>query len=615
MGRDKTLNTRPSGSAPWLRGAVRSCSLAFFLSACFLPQVRADAQLRETRRVLILNDLGIISSPGFAEIDQAIFSELQKSPYQIELYHESLELTLFPDDASQRRFREEVVRKYSDRKLDVIIAAGSASLQFVTESPEKFLKETPIIFCTVLGEIPDQAKSNRPITGVLGRLHPEESLDSALRLLPDTKHVVVVGGMGKFDNDWEGIARQGFRKYESKLEFTYLTDLTMPALLERLKHLPSNTIVYHTAITEDAAGKRFIDSAQSVPLVASAANAPVFVMDDVDLRGGTVGGDLVNWADDARVAAQMAVRVLNGEKPEDIPIVTSNNAYIFDWPALQRWGLKVRDLPPGSIVLHRPPSFWQQYWQYVVAGILVFLAQTLAILALLWQRVRRRKTEEALASLSGRLIDAQEEEHKRIAREIHDDYNQRLAVLANDLDELAEHVGESPRATSERLHQLWNGVSEIAADLHTLSHSLHPSTLENLGLVAGMKAFCNEFSGQQQILVHLAHENVPRAIPADVALCLFRVTQEGLRNIKRHSGTDTAEVRLERIDEKLHLSICDRGRGFDVNQRSPRSGIGIRSMEERLRSLGGYLEVRSRPMEGTRIDAWLPFEAARRRAS
>jgi signal transduction histidine kinase len=115
--------------------------------------------------------------------------------------------------------------------------------------------------------------------------------------------------------------------------------------------------------------------------------------------------------------------------------------------------------------------------------------------------------------------------------------------------------------------------------------------------------------------VHFAHENVPHSIPADVALCLFRITQEGLRNIKRHSESSRAEVRLETVEETLHLSVSDRGRGFDVKNRSPQSGIGIRSMEERLRSLGGHLEVHSRPMEGTRIDAWLPLKAAHRLAS
>ena len=373
------------------------------LSTCFLFQVIVCAQLKETRRVLVLNDLGTVSSPGFAEIDQALFAGLQKSPYQIEFYQETLELTLFPDDVSQRRFREEFIHKYSGRKPDVIIAAGSDSLKFIAESHERFLRDTPIIFCAILEEIPDQLKPDMHFTGVLGKLRPEETLNAALHLLPGTEHVVVTGGMGQFDYRWEAIAKQSFRNYESKLDFTYLTDLTMPTLLKRLSHLPGNTIVYHTAITQDAAGERFIDSAQAVPLVASSANAPVFVMDDVDLRGGTVGGDLVNWADDARVAAGMAVRVLNGEKLEDIPTVTSNNAYMFDWGALQRWGLNESALPPGSVILNRPPSFWQLYKRYVLAGFLVLLAQSLAIFGLLWQRARRRRSENELATASERL--------------------------------------------------------------------------------------------------------------------------------------------------------------------------------------------------------------------
>ena len=152
--------------------------------------------------------------------------------------------------------------------------------------------------------------------------------------------------------------------------------------------------------------------------------------------------------------------------------------------------------------------------------------------------------------------------------------------------------------------------SEIAADLHSLSHSLHPSTLENLGLAAGVKVFCREFANQQQMQIHFAHENVPRAIPAEAALCLFRITQEGLRNIKRHSGTNSAEVRLEWVEQQLHLSVTDRGKGFDVNDPSPLKGIGIRSMEERSRSVGGHLAIHSRAMEGTRIDVWLPLSVA-----
>ncbi len=224
----------------------------------------------------------------------------------------------------------------------------------------------------------------------------------------------------------------------------------------------------------------------------------------------------------------------------------------------------------------------------------------------------RKMVEEAWAGLSGRLIDAQEEERKRIAREIHDDYTQQLAVVAIDLEGLAEEVGDFPVGTAQRFIELWSQVSELGADLHSLSHRLHSSTLESLGLVAGVKAFCEEFADQHELQVDFIHGNVPRSIPADVALCLFRITQEGLRNINRHSGAERAEVHLEVSGEDLHLSVVDRGKGFDVNKLSTRNGIGLRSMEERLRSLGGHLEINSRPTEGTRIDAWLPSRVASR---
>jgi PAS domain S-box-containing protein len=709
-----------------------------FLAAFLLPQAGSAGSATEVRRVLIIDDLGIISSPGFAEVLQAVLTGLQKSPYRIELYEESLDITLFPDRVSLDRFREEISQKYSARKPDVIITAGPESLNFIAKLYDKF-QGTPIIFCAIWGGIPDQVGHGMPLTGVLAQLHPEETLNAALLLLPGTRHVVVVGGVGKFDEGFEALAKQSFHNYESKLEFTYLFDLTMPALLERLKHLPGDTIVYHTAISQDAAGEHFIDSAQSIPMVANAANAPVFVMDDVDLRAGTVGGDLVNWTDDGRIAAEMAVRVLNGEKPQDISVISSNHAYMFDWRALKRWGISEKNLPPGSIILNRQPTVWESYRWYIISGIFLILVETLLIFGLVWQRARRRKAEaavreseerfrlvansapvliwmsgpdklcnyfnqpwleftgkpleaalgngwskgvhpedlqrcmdtysaafdrheqfrmhyrlrrhdgkyrwvfdigvprfnpdgsfagyigscidvterkiaeDALATLSGRLIEAQDEERKRIAREIHDDYNQRLAMLAIDLELLAENVGDPSGESSKKVYELFDRVSELGADLHSLSHRLHSSTLENLGLVAGLKAFCEEFSDQQGIEVDFAKENVPSRIPAEATLCIFRIAQEALRNVKRHSGADRAEVRLEWSNDRLHLSVSDRGRGFDPHNPSADGGIGIRSMEERLRLLGGQLEIHSRPMEGARIDAWLPFEIAAQR--
>jgi signal transduction histidine kinase len=213
--------------------------------------------------------------------------------------------------------------------------------------------------------------------------------------------------------------------------------------------------------------------------------------------------------------------------------------------------------------------------------------------------------------LSGRLIGAQEEERKRIAREIHDDFSQRLAMVAIGLEEISENVKNcSSEVASQRLHNLFNRVSEVCVDLQSLSHTLHSSTLEHLGLIAGVRALCTEFTQQRGIQVDFAHEHVPQELPEDVALCFFRIAQEGLRNVKRHSGVHRAEVRIKGLGEGIHMSISDHGRGMDLNKPAPEHGLGIRSMGERVRLLGGRFELHSRPMAGTRIEAWLPLKIA-----
>ncbi len=684
--------------------------------------------------MLILDDLGDISSPGFAEVDQAVFDALQESRFQIELYHETLEITLFPNKSDDRRFHEEFVRKYSDRRPAVIIAAGSASLKFLAELNEQSLQEIPVVFCgVILNEAPDRSKQIVHVTGVQGKLHPKETLEVALHLLPDTKHVVVVGGTGKFDQKFEAVAKQGFQKYESKLEFTYLVDLTMPALLDQLMHLPSNTIVYHTALTQDAAGSRFIDSAQSLPLVTRSSNAPVFVMDDVDLRSGTVGGDLVNWADDGRLAGEMAVRILNGEKPEDIPIVTSKDAYMFDWRVLRRWGLKESDLPPGSILLNRPPTLWETYKSYILASVFLLLAQTAIIAALLLQRVKRkraeirlresekrfrlvansapvmiwmsgpdklctffnqgwldftgrpledelgngwasrvhsedrerrlevyarafegrvdfqmeyrlrrhdgqfrwitdvgiprfgpddslqgyigsaiditdrRQAEEALLDMSGRLITAHEEERARIARELHDDLSQRMALLQIGLDEFEQKTHRLSPEVKQRLHNVAVLATEISSDIHNLSHELHPSKLDSLGLVAAVGGFCKEFSMQHGLHVQFTHSQMDRRIPKDVTLCLFRVVQEALRNAVKHSNAAEARVDLTCHGDRIDLCVSDSGTGFDPESSKGTPGLGLISMRERLRLVRGDLSIESEPSRGTRIRARVPL--------
>jgi signal transduction histidine kinase len=575
----------------------------------FLQSISTQAQ-KPIRRVLLFNDFGYVTSPGIVALDQAIVAALEQSPYQIELYTETLESTLFSDEASQRTIRASIVLKYSNRKPDVIITAGPASLRFMIESHESFFRDTPIIFCGTTQEMVGPLKLDSHLTGVWGVAQPEATLLAALKLQPDTKHVVVVGGRNTFDRYLENIARQSFSKYESKLDFTYLTDLDMPTLLVRLRQLPSHTIIYYTSLMEDAAGSHFIDAAQSLPLVVGAANAPIFVVDDVDLGAGTVGGYLISWVRDGQVAAKMAVRILDGVKPQNIPIVRSDSVYMFDWRALRRWGLREKDLPVGSTVLYRELSIWERTRSIWISALLIILGLSALAAYLQFSRKELRLARDAQMQLSGRLIDAQEKERSRLAAELHDDFSQRLALHALELKNASEALPDSPRTAKRQLQDLMKSASELGADIHTVSHRLHSATLEILGLVSGVSSLCKEFTDRQGVEIDFSAENIPRVVAPDVALCLFRIVQEALQNLRKHSGAAKAEVKLIRRADKIFVSVSDQGKGFDMNDTKSNEGLGVRSMGERARLLRGSFKIHSKPGRGTRVEASIPLSSA-----
>ncbi len=573
-----------------------------------LEQPVPAQRAREIRRVLVFTDFSPVSSPGTATIDHAVAEGLNRSRFQIEMYHESLESTLFSDNASQIQIRDWLIHKYSDRRPDLIFTAGPSSLKFMIETHKISFPNIPIVFCGTTEDMIKPLKPDSDFAGVWGVAQPAKTLTAALKLLPKTKHVVVTGGVGSFEQSMEAQAIESFRSFETRLDFTYLTDLDMQSLLERLRHLPSNSIVYHTALTEDASGTHFIDSAQSVPLIANAANAPVFVTDDVDIGGGSVGGNVISWADHGRIAAEMAVKILDGAKPQDIGVVRPHNAYLFDWRALRRWDLKESDLQPNSVVLFREISLWERTRWIWIGGLATILGLTAVAIYLQINRRKLTLAKEAELELSGLLINAQEKERGRLASELHDDFSQRLALLAVGLDNASEMVATTPDEAKSKLHELLNSASELGADLHTLSHHLHSSTLEKLGLVPGISALCKEFTAQQGIDVDFTHNGIPRSVQPDSALCLFRIVQEGLRNLKKHSGATKASVHLDMVGDHLQVVVCDKGTGFDPKKLNDKTGLGLRSMEERANLLGGRFEVSSSPGHGTRIEARIPAQ-------
>jgi PAS domain S-box-containing protein len=219
----------------------------------------------------------------------------------------------------------------------------------------------------------------------------------------------------------------------------------------------------------------------------------------------------------------------------------------------------------------------------------------------------RKKAEEALSRIGGRLIEAHEEERARIARELHDDIVQRLVLLTTNLALMGQRPPDSAAEIRDRTHEHLERLQEITLDVQTMSHRLHSSKLRYLGIVAAAKSFCLELSEQHKMEIDFTHTDIPLTLPEEISLCLFRVTQEALRNAVKHSGVRHVEVELCGAPDGIHLTVRDAGRGFDPETVMSNRGLGLVSMQERVNLVNGMFSIESRPGRGTTVHIRLPL--------
>jgi PAS domain S-box-containing protein len=219
----------------------------------------------------------------------------------------------------------------------------------------------------------------------------------------------------------------------------------------------------------------------------------------------------------------------------------------------------------------------------------------------------QKLAQQALEKVSGQLIEAQEKERSRIARDLHDDICQRLAVLSLEIERANRTSSGPAAATKQNLENIRQHCSEITRDVQSLSHQLHSSTLNYLGVVAAIKAFCTEFSRQHQVTIEFTDSNIPRDLPKDISLCLFRIAQEALHNAVKYSGTNQFFVTLSATGEEIQLVVYDEGAGFDVAGAKKNRGLGLVSMQERAHLVQGRFSIESKPGKGTKISVVVPF--------
>lgn len=655
-------------------------------------------------------------------------------PSPVDFYVENLESQRFKENGYLKNLAETLRSTYAGRKLDLVIVANYPALVFAATYRDRMFPGVPIVFLAVDANRLKQQKLWPNVTGVTTTVDIQGTIDLALRLHPCTKAIAVVSNTSsELERYWLAAVQSELQPYRDRVQEIDLVALPTAQLLQRVGALPPHSVVLMQLAPQDSV-QPVMETDDVVMAIGKQRPmyciAAAFCMD----RGGVATADF-DGKEQVSLGAKMAARVLLGERPDDIPVVNGAvHITRVDWRQLRHWSIHESALPLGSVVLHREPSLWERDRNYIIAAIVVIVAQFLWIAALLWQRARKRKAEavlreseqrfrvmadttpslvwmadqdgkvtylnsksveftgdqkagfgdswseyvhpddldgvlavnadaltnrvsfskeyrlrrydgvyrwmfdvasprvngdgsfagfigsaidvtdqkvaqDALENVSGRLIEAQEKERSRIARDLHDDVCQRLALLSMELEQANRSLNGPSPATNERLEEIQRHCSEIAGDVQALSHQLHSSKLDYLGVVAAIRGFCKEFAKLHNVTIEFTDHDVPKHLPKDVSLCLFRVAQEGLHNALKYSKMSQFDVELKKVASETQLEVRDAGAGFDVEEATVNGGLGLVSMKERVHLVHGKFSVESKPGKGTRIVAIVPVLA------
>jgi signal transduction histidine kinase len=530
-------------------------------------------------------------------------------PGGVDYYSEALDQSRFLNPEYQRAFRDSLHLKYERHRFDLVIAVGEMPLTFVDRNRELLFGGAPIVFFA------NDAATRRPpnSTGIIPELNLHDTVLLADALQPGLRQVYVIASA---DGPYEKPAREQFEPLTSRFAFTYFTGLKTRDLEAQLASLPPHSMVYYLNVERDGSDQNF-RPLDYLDHIAAVANAPTYSWVDSTMNHGVVGGSLKDQVAQMRALGSLAVRVLRGEPADSIPVTSPNlNVTQVDWRQLQRWDISESLVPAGTVVRFREPTAWERYRLYIIGALGAFLVETVLIAGLLIQRTRRRQAEQrALRSeadlrrsfdrirdLGGRLLNEQEKERARIARELHDDVSQQVAVLEMDLERLNAGSASCPEGfVGDTLIR----ARSIGRSLRDLSHRLHPAHLRLIGLVAAVEGLQRELTSSGVPLT-FTYESVPPALPPDLTFCIFRIVQESVHNALKHSGARAVEVRLRGDADGLSLSVVDDGAGFDV-EKAWGKGLGLISMSERVEALGGTFRIRSAAVTGTQVDVSVPL--------
>jgi signal transduction histidine kinase len=585
------------------------CSVAIFLCASL------SSAASNPRRVLLLHSVDNATLDAFARDFRTELARDSAAP--IDFLDVWMQPPQFNEDPPGPALVDYLRSKYADHQLDLIVPTNGPAVVFAQKYRAQLFPATPMLLAGVDQRWVQNATLTANDTAVSFSFDPSQAIEQILRLRPQTTHIFVVLDTVPLRQFWRAELEREHQRFNARLTFGWSHDLSFQDLLRQAATLPPNSAIFYIFWSVDRDGTQMTQERVLTELHA-AADAPIFALFDFQLGQGVVGGLAGSIAMLAQNTAVVAVRILRGESPGEIRVAPQKLPSEYDWRELQRWHIREDRLPPDSIVRFREPSVWNDHKAYILGGFALLLLQTALIAGLLVHRVRlrdadaqvRRSRRELRASydrirdLGGRLLRAQEDERARVARELHDDIGQQVALLAFEVESLRPR---GLRSVDRRFDEAIHRLRGIAKSLHDLSHRLHPGMLQIIGLVAALRDLARELS-RSDFTIAFADNGVPTVLPPETTLTLFRVVQEALQNAVKHGGAHHVSVELRGDPSGLALTIADDGIGFDVDE-AYQKGLGLRSMYERLESIGATLKIASRPGVGTRLEITAPLPA------
>jgi ABC-type uncharacterized transport system substrate-binding protein len=373
----------------------------------------------ESAQVLILrSDNSLL--PGPAALQAHLTQILREnSVKRIDFNIEFLDL----DRHHGERYEEHIVElldlKYAKVNFDLIITIGSDALEMLFSHASRLFLDTPLVFFLPQPNVPESVKGDPYTTGLVGkeqRNRIAKTLELALNLHPRSRRVIMISGSDTWSRSIQKVTRDVARPYEDRLQFTWLSDTTMEALIEKVSSPLKDTIVFVLLFVKDKSGERFTPQ-DACRIIANASTAPVYTMYSDTIGTGVVGGNMLSERHMAKGLADVALRILEGEKPNDIPVARYESSYLFDWRQLKRWSIDESQLPQGSIIAFKEFSIWDRYRIPIIGGLALFILEILIIVYLMFQFRGHRRMDRAFEELK-RQKDTLEQESARLQKEI-----------------------------------------------------------------------------------------------------------------------------------------------------------------------------------------------------